>query len=106
MDGSSNSYGSGVGVIIINPEKVKLCYAFQFGFKASNNEAEYEVMIAGLRMSKVLGAKRVHIKSDSQLVVGQINSEYQAKEENIKGYLGRIRELISQFAKVKVERVP
>ena len=70
MDGSSNSHGSGAGVIIIDLGKVKLCYTLQFGFKASNNEAEYEAIIAGLRMSKVLGAKRVHIKSDSQLVVG------------------------------------
>ena len=57
-------------------------------------------------MSKALGAKRVHIKSYSQLMVGQINSEYQDKEENRKGYLGRTRELMSQFAEVKVERVP
>ena len=61
VDGSSNLHGSGAGVIIIDPDKVKLCYALQFGFKASNNEAEYEAMIAGLRMSKALGAKKVHI---------------------------------------------
>ena len=57
-------------------------------------------------MLKALGAKKIHIKSDSQLVVGHINSEYQAKEENMKGYLGRTRELMSQFAEVKVGRVP
>ena len=59
-----------------------------------------------LRMSKILGSKMVHIKSDSQLMVGQINSEYQAKEENLKGYIGKTRELMSKFAEVKVERVP
>lgn len=106
VDGSSNSHGSGAGIIIIDPNKVKICYALQFGFKASNNEAEYEAIIAGLRMSKALGAKRVHIKSDSQLVVSQITAEYQAKEENMKGYLGKTRELMSQFSEVKVERVP
>ena len=42
VDGSSNSHGSGAGVIIIDPNKVKICYALQFGFKVSNNEAEYE----------------------------------------------------------------
>lgn len=65
MDGSSNSHGSGARIIIFDPGKMKLCYALQFGFKA-----EYEAIIARLRMSKVLGAKKVHIKSDSQLVVG------------------------------------
>ena len=65
VDNSFNSHGSGAGVIIIDSNKVKICYALQFGFKASNNEAEYEAIIAELRMSKVLRAKRVHIKSDS-----------------------------------------
>ena len=65
-----------MGVIIIDPNKVKICYALQFGFKASHNEAEYEAIIAGLRMSKALRAKRVHIKSDSQLVVSQITAQY------------------------------
>ena len=95
VDGSSNSHGSGAGVIIIDPNKVKICYALQFGFKVSNNEAEYEAIIAGLRMSKALGARRVHVKSDSQLVVSQITAQYQAKEENMKGYLRKTRELMS-----------
>ena len=48
----------------------------------------------------------VHVKSDSQLVVSHIIAQYQAKEENMKGYLRKIRELMSKFCKVKVERVP
>lgn len=61
----------------------------EFGFKALNNEAEYEVIIVGLRMWKALGAKRDHIKSDSQLVVSQVASKHQVKKENTKGYLGK-----------------
>lgn len=76
VDGSFNSHGSGARIIIIDPNKVKICYALQFGFKASNNEAEYEAIIAGLRMSKALGAKNVHIKSDSQFVASQITAQY------------------------------
>ena len=67
---------------------MKICYALQ------------------LRMSKALRARRVHVKSDSQLVVSQITAQYQAKEENMKGYLGKTRELMFQFCEVKVERVP
>ncbi|XP_024046513.1 uncharacterized protein LOC112100880 [Citrus clementina] len=106
VDNSSNSHGSGAGIIIIDSNKVKICYVLQFGFKASNNEAEYEAIIAELRMSKALRTKIVHIKSDSQLVVSQITAQYQAKEKNMKGYLGKTRKLMSQFCKVKVERVP
>ena len=57
-------------------------------------------------MSKALGAKKVHIKSDSQLVVSQITSQYQVKVENMKEYLGKTRKLMSQFCEVKLERVP
>ena len=57
-------------------------------------------------MSKALRAKKIHVKSDSQLVVRQITAQYQAKDENMKGYLEKIRELMSQFCEVKVERVP
>lgn len=106
MDGSFNSHGSGAGIIILYPGKAKLCYTLQFEFKFLNNEAEYKAIIARLRMSKVLGTNRVHIKSDSELVVNQITSEYQARDENMKGYLWRTRELMSQFSKVKVEMVP
>lgn len=53
-----------------------ICYALQFRFKASNNEAAYEAIIVGLKISKALGAKKVHIKSDSKLAVSQITSEY------------------------------
>ncbi|KAM2478825.1 hypothetical protein PS1_002626 [Malus domestica] len=47
-------------------------YAIRFKFKASNNEAEYEALLAGLRLAKHLGVKRIDIFSDSQLVVNQI----------------------------------
>lgn len=105
VDGSFNSRGSGLGVIIIDLEKVKLCYTLQFGFKDKNNKAEYGAITAGLRMLKALWVKRVHIKSDYQLVVSQISTKYQAKGENTKEYLRKIRELMSYFLEVKKKRV-
>ena len=52
--------------------------ALRFGFKASNNEAKYEVLIAGLELAKEMKVELLDIFSDSQLVVCQINEEYQA----------------------------
>ncbi|GKF33755.1 reverse transcriptase domain-containing protein, partial [Tanacetum coccineum] len=51
-DGSSCLKGSGVGFILMNPEGVEFTYALRFKFEASNNEAEYEALIAGLRIAK------------------------------------------------------
>ena len=57
--------------------------AFKFGFKASNNEAEYEALIVGLKLAKEMKVESLDIFSDSQLIVCQINDEYQALEEKM-----------------------
>ena len=61
--------------------------ALRFGFKASNNEVEYKALIAGLELAKELKVESLDIFSDSQLVVCQINDEYQAREEKMAAYL-------------------
>lgn len=72
VDGSSTSNVAGGWVILVTPDKRKLEYDIRFKFKATKNEAEYKSMITGLRFTHALGAKRVKVNSDSQLVVGQI----------------------------------
>jgi len=52
----------------------------RFAFKASNNQVEYEALIAGMVLAKVMGAKSLIAKSDSLLVTGQVTGEYQAKD--------------------------
>ena len=51
VDGSSNAQGSGAGLVLVDPDGLKINYALRFGFKASNNEAEYEALIAGLNLA-------------------------------------------------------
>ena len=52
-------------------------------FKTSNNQAEYEALLASLRLAKELGVRRLTIKGDSQLVIGQDQREFQAKEPQL-----------------------
>ena len=54
---------------------------------ATNNEAEYEAVLTGLRIAKALGVRNLKLKSDSKLVVEQINKEYEAKKDRMKMYL-------------------
>lgn len=75
VDGSSTSVTIG-GRVLITLEKVKLEYAIKFRFKATNNEAEYESMIMGLRIARELGVKKVKVKTDFQLVVRKVQGEY------------------------------
>ncbi|KAL0354720.1 UNVERIFIED_CONTAM: hypothetical protein Sradi_3918900 [Sesamum radiatum] len=66
VDGSATSQGSGAGVIIETPQGDRLQYAIKFNFAASNNEAEYEALIAGGKLALAAGAKHLKAYSDSQ----------------------------------------
>ena len=83
VDGSSNSKGSGTGIIIESSTGTMIEQCLKFEFKASNNQAEYEALIAGLRLVIDLSVRHLTIRSDSQLVVSQVNGDYQAKENNM-----------------------
>ena len=72
IDGSSNQQGSGAGVILEGPNGLLIEQALRFAFKASNNQAEYEALIAGMLLAKEMGAKSFLAKSDSLLVTGQV----------------------------------
>lgn len=69
MDGASSALGAEVGIVVIITEGIKLEHSFKLSFKASNNEAEYEALLAGLRVVSNLGAKEVEVYSNSRLVV-------------------------------------
>lgn len=56
VDGAFSALGTGTGIVIITPEGIKLEYSFRLGFRASNNEAEYEALLARLRAALNLGA--------------------------------------------------
>ena len=101
IDGSSTKDMSGVGIVLVSFEKDKFEYPIQLRFRATNNEAEYEALLAGLKLSKNMGIKNLIVKSDSQLIVGQVRGEYEAKEDRMKKYLKVIQTLLLHFKKVE-----
>ena len=78
MDGASSAMGASVGIVIIIPEGIRLEHSFRLGFRASNNEAEYEALIVGLRTVLGMGVWDVEIYSDSRLVVNQVQGSFEA----------------------------
>jgi len=62
------------------PGQITKEQSIRFGFTTSNNQAEYEALIAGLKLAKDLGVRNLKCQIDSQLVAGQMNGEYQARE--------------------------
>ncbi|KAL0315305.1 UNVERIFIED_CONTAM: hypothetical protein Sradi_5408700 [Sesamum radiatum] len=65
VDGPSTTQGSSAGIVITSPYGEDLEFAVKFGFKASNNEAEYEVLVIGMRMAHDVGARHLVAYSDS-----------------------------------------
>ena len=73
VDGSVNQDGAGAGIVLTSPEGRKLKSAIHLAFPATNNNAEYEALIAGLILAKELGMLKMTVHSDLMLVVYQVN---------------------------------
>ena len=106
IDGASNAQGSGANLILTSLEGIDIEYALRFGFHTSNNEAEYEAVIAGLNLAHSLEVDQLKVYSDSQLVVRQIEDTYEAKSERMILYLQKVRDLLKKFVLVQVKHIP
>ena len=106
VDRASKAQESGAGLILTSPEGIAIEYALRFGFHASNNEAEYEAVIAGLNLTHSLEVDQLEVYSDSQLVVKQIEDTYEAKSERMILYLQKVHDLLKKFGLVQVKHVP
>ena len=105
-DGSSAQRRGGVVVAITTPDGEMLKYGVQLKFSATNNEAEYEGILTGLRLGKALGAKNLLVQNDSKLVIGKIRGEYAAKEERMQKYLRLTKHLTQAFDTVEFVQIP
>ena len=95
-----------MGVIINTLEGDVLRYEVQLQFPATNNEAEYEAILTGLKTGKALGAKNLLLQSNSKLVIRQIKGEYEAKETRMQKYLKLTNHLTQKFDKVNFTQIP
>nr|GEV26381.1 reverse transcriptase domain-containing protein [Tanacetum cinerariifolium] len=104
-DGSSCVHGFRAGLILTNPEGTKFTYALRFEFNATNNEAEYEALIVGLRITNQMGINNLHINVDSLIVANQVNGSYIAKEPSMIQYLEKVKTVINSFKKFLIKKV-
>ncbi|XP_012839272.1 PREDICTED: uncharacterized protein LOC105959678 [Erythranthe guttata] len=97
---------SGAGIVLTNPGGDEFEYAQRFESIASNNVAEYEALIAGIRLALAAGARKLLIQSDSQIVVNQVLGVYEAKEDTMAKYLALTHTLLSKFESYEIKQVP
>ncbi|KAL0301724.1 UNVERIFIED_CONTAM: Ribonuclease HI [Sesamum radiatum] len=106
VDGSSTTQEIGAGVVITSSQGEDMEFTIKFDFKASNNEAEYEALVIGMRMAQDVGALHLLAYSDSQLIVKQVSGEYEAKEKSMVQYLQQIEELKTKFKSFQLQQIP
>ncbi|KAL5560578.1 hypothetical protein UlMin_036789 [Ulmus minor] len=106
VDGASNKAGSGGGVVLQNPSREKITRAFKFNFTVTNNEAEYEALITGLRMAKDLDVQKIVVFCDSQLVVNQITDTFGTKGPRLATYLQFAKDLVYCFESFQILHIP
>jgi ribonuclease HI len=110
FDGTFNLPGAGAGAVLTSPSGDKLFYVIQLCFKlehkVSNNIAEYEGLLAGLRAANALGIKRLIVKGDSQLVVNFSNKSYTPKDEHMAAYLEEHRKMEKRFQGLELKNIP
>ena len=106
VDGASNQKGSGIGLVLISPEKVIIEKSLRLDFSATNNKAEYEALLIGMAMVQRMGGKSVKVFLDSRLVVSQVKGEFKAKDERMQGYLSQVKCLRSKFDSFDLLHIP
>ncbi|XP_025616571.1 uncharacterized protein [Arachis hypogaea] len=106
VDRASNQTSGGVGIILESPAGVVYKQSIKFEFPMSNNQAEYEALLGGLILAKEVGATRLEVCSDSQVVTSQVNGSYQARDSLLQKYLENVKELSKQFEEVTIQHIP
>ncbi|XP_058217341.1 uncharacterized protein LOC131328411 [Rhododendron vialii] len=97
FDGASNQCGYGIGVLLVSPNDSHIPLSYKLRYEVTNNQAEYEACIARMEASLELGAKRVEVIGDSNLVVSQARGDWKVKEDTLKLYHFVLETLIPQF---------
>ena len=106
IDRSATKKVGGAGVVLLPPEGETLRYAVKLQFTATNNETEYEALLIGLSPGKALGARNLIVQVDSQLIIGQLKGDYEAKEERMHKYLKIVQRLSQHFDNLDFVQMP
>ena len=94
---------AGIGVVVRAADDTPLVTVGQFIGHATNNVAEYKALILALEKAKELGAKKVLIRGDSELIIKQMRGEYRVKNVDLRELYDEAQFLIKQFEQAKLE---
>jgi ribonuclease HI len=105
FDGSLMKTGAGAGLLFISPLGKHVRYVLRLHFPASNNMAEYEALVNGLRITVELGVRRLDARGDSQLVIDQVMKNSHCCDQKMEAYCDEVRRLEDKFHGLELNHV-
>jgi ribonuclease HI len=106
FDGSVVKTGAGVVLLFVSPLGEHLRYAVRLHFPASNNMAEHEALLCGLKIAIETGIKRLDVRGDSQLVIDQIMKNASCHDNKMEAYYKAVRALEDKFYGIELNHMP
>lgn len=107
-DGASrgNPGLAGAGFLVLDEKETLLDEGKTFLGERTNNEAEYDALIAGLKLARRLGCLEVEVRADSQLMIRQLTGQYRVKNKRLIPLVLEVKKLASAFARVDYHHIP
>jgi hypothetical protein len=105
FDGSLMKTGAGAGLLFVSPLGKHLRYVIRLHFPASNNVAEYEALVNGLRIAAKLGVRRLDARGDSQLVIDQVMKNSHCRDRRMEAYCDEVRRLEDKFYGLELNHI-
>ena len=97
FDGSLMKTGAGAGLLFVSPLSIHVRYVIRIHFAASNNVAEYEALVNGLKIAIELGVRCLDVRGDSQLVIDQVMKASSCHDPKMESYCKEVRRLEDKF---------
>jgi ribonuclease HI len=105
FDGSLMKTGAGAGLLFISPLRVHMRYIIRLHFPASNNVAEYEALVMGLRITVELGVRYLDVRGDSQLMIDQVMKSSSCRDPKMEAYCEEVRRLKDKFHGLELNHI-
>jgi ribonuclease HI len=97
FDGASSREGAGAGVFFVSPSQETISLSYKLEFETTNNVAEYEALVLGMKAAKEMGIKEIAIFGDAELIIQQVRNIYRAKHPRLRNYRNEVWDLIDHF---------
>ena len=104
-DGASCQIGGDISLQLKSSVGERIEQAIRLGFSASNNKSEYEVIRVEIEQVATVSADRLLIRSDSQLVAGKVNEEYESRDPRMAKYVSLVKQRLDDFSAWKLEHI-